>query len=839
MHTLKRLGENVRSIFDTTAKKSKTSDNLENKISNLFSSLTPQKQQQFRDLITLLCILQESCSIDDMQFGQFDSNKFDCLLDNIFGINNQINGQELIEACVVVKENNGFSDIIPRKFPWITQYTDNQNLFTIANSAGTIDSLLEKLQTNYNNSTLLQQLTVTHNSEEELENASDISSPIPAGDIREDTKQITITQEEAHYLKILAAIFTKLNLKNLNLNNLYLEGVDLSYANLENTNLEQSTLANSNLEHANLTNANFTKAILRYSNARSTIFTNAKIHRTHVKNLDFTNARFYYISLYHSLFSRCTFDHAELTHININEVDFEDTTFKNVVFTLNLEENFNNSKSTGINMEEWVYNLFVHTDDITSNETEKFSIITSIEYISNSCSELKVNLINQIIDFFNDHPDLLIEDVAYAIFEVLVDNHIYHHDSKIILFMIKYMDNKIIEGNSNIVSILPEDVRFFIEALNNDDQRINDFIKNNNGFINQILFKMLTKTITNVENSQQKIQKIIEKYNKIYFTYSSIKKTFIALTDVESLLIPDPEDIIDGYQGSMTYFIYGNFSVNNTSKILVSLKYLKEVIDIRNNPNSDKANGFNWSNLYYFDSKGKFVPQNSLNFDSTELQNAFTILYSTYLTTKTNNKKEKLINELFTMEEVSEDQELIEEFKQKIKSALSLGQFADTDKITLISKFQVIATTVLGKFIDMPSELTINSQITLKPESFNTLIQNIGLSENICEEEQDYVTLCLSAFFIKLSSEYFFGEEYESLVVFRYMAIALINSIHNIDPDDLAKFNEWKRLLNGIGITNTSTCTATIFDQISTWLKLSFAEPKFKTLYYTIIPAQW
>ncbi|MBD3231293.1 hypothetical protein GF322_01390, partial [Candidatus Dependentiae bacterium] len=106
------------------------------------------------------------------------------------------------------------------------------------------------------------------------------------------------------------------NLKGANLSRCNLKNTKLGGANLTNANLSEANLCYTNLSHANITNTNFSQATFNFTNLDGAIFED--------NGLDFFMRRPNFIGT--------IFIQTRLSNLKLNNIDFSESKFKEVIF---------------------------------------------------------------------------------------------------------------------------------------------------------------------------------------------------------------------------------------------------------------------------------------------------------------------------------------------------------------------------------------------------------------------------------------------------------------------------------------------------------------------------
>lgn len=618
------------------------------------------------------------------------------------------------------------------------------------------------------------------------------------------------------YADLTGAILVNANLYRANLAGAILVGANLRGAKLEGANLKGADLRDADLEGTDLRNAKLAGAKLNRKSLLGACDVNANLRGVDISDelndidlshIDLTNvnlsgAIMRSINLSGSRLIRTKLSGAELSWDCLLGVDLSRLNLANGGFSLNIA-----NVSCIVNNITPNFELIKYFNHIR-NES-KTSVLTSIDSISSEYSELKVQLMNQIITLFNNN-NIDVSNIVEALKDILYNNKIYLKDKNINKFIVEQcMDNTIKSANTEAITLTNLEINTiwdYVGSLEGFNQV--NFMLVNNSFINQVIY--------GCKNHETEITRNIgDKLQRLYF--EQIEVTNIFQTDGINDFLDDG-------------FLFLKVDENQELQALIlSKNYLDKFL--YNKPVQEELN---WDNIIW-------VKTNLIQAVGVQnlggLFQTFTLFNKLYQEAQRKSGFKKLLNLLN-----------LGQYKEHFLSALEVknyeGKLTDPESQRDLNRiFGGILTPDDAVFL--VEEHALN--ISISDEHFAQIIELYGLGSESNEVKALYL-LCLAGVFTNYSSSSFFGIEYDSPTSLRYYAFALLNKAIELHPTlvtglvNSAPFGfpprliprllDWKNRF--LGINGGFTCTYILFGLITGYVKSISPE-----IYETIKPTGW
>ncbi len=481
-----------------------------------------------------------------------------------------------------------------------------------------------------------------------------------------------------------------------------------------------------------------------------------------------------------SNFKGATLNHAKLL---INSANFTAAALDNVEIKLAIPEVW----------DDWSLDCLLNSDN--NHDT----VLSTINTIDDKYPGLKINLIHQILDSFENKVD--IEDSIFpksVMINMLFSKQFYIQDKKISLFCDKLLEKEIIVANKKLLlkSFNNGTLLFLLDTISHsaESNKQNFYMMDNNGFFNQLM-------VLCVHHDSVEIR---EKSRDIYSNYVKL-------------------DQIKTYAEK---FEYGNgnkqpdWSDKNIFNYILINKDKAIIIDHMNFAGmlhfSKERNKIKWD-CFFFYCADQCQSKKTINY--SELFNEqFKIFSHSYQYDLNKSSFEKLIDTLNLCE-----------YESRFKSVIAGKPVSQENKLIEIKdqlRLQEIFQDIIAPENDNPKE-TI-----LKTAHIEALL-NVFQLESASDKVKAQTFVSLAALFAKYSSSAIFGTEEQSPQVLRDYSYALMNKANELDSEVLGnKFGLWKNHL--LGLNDAFTCTAVLSTEM-----IYHAHENFDDVISALSPPIW
>lgn len=575
-----------------------------------------------------------------------------------------------------------------------------------------------------------------------------------------------------------------------------------------------------------------------------------------------------------------TFESANLAGANLNLTSICGTKFTNAKF--GEEQRFKiylpdlSAKNNDEILTQLDY-LFNHL-----NNPHFGSVLSAIDSIDNKYAGLKIDLMNQVINWINTN-NIDIQSIIAPLNHILLDANFNYLDNKkisdfvenkTIKFMIEKANNDRFDMSSNILQLMLN----LINKKTDSEQK--EFMVKNNGFFIQLICQsydlkdeQLSLKVTNLHNRYEDIPYIKELTN---------------IANDENLRVglglDKDVNVNDKSQNPLILFSAqpdGNHGLVVTTDYMNKILYQKQM----KNPTTDWEE-IQWAKVYWFNGSSMIASQ---QMELSQMVATFPIFKHAYenhikmcrllevldimdLKQYTQNFKEvitartydtkltsenhrlelnKIFNKLLIPDdacaltmEFAKEIALKEDFTLKILETFKPTRYrARDDHRTALSELNISIGKDDCEVDKNEFRKNIEEYDKFNPENFDNLLSDERGTVTIAQildsmnttydtTRQAQILLLLGAVFINYSSSTKLGKESNSPEAIRYFAYALIKAARKIDPSIINNnlFESWEEKLLGLG--NAFTCTAILTGSVLNLCK-DFRD------YEGIIPVAW
>ncbi|WGL99603.1 pentapeptide repeat-containing protein [Arsenophonus sp. aPb] len=594
--------------------------------------------------------------------------------------------------------------------------------------------------------------------------------------------EANLTQANLTNTTVIETLFTKANLSQAIMIN-----VDLTNANLNKAKMIQADLANAKLLLANMNAADLTEANMTGANLFIANLTNANLSKANLAGADLTETNLVGVNL-----AGANLTGATLNKVNLNNIDLHD------VILRELDINQTNFAGAILN-DSLTLALPVRWDatdlDIKLNHfNNQGSLLTSIDSIDDHYSELKTKLALQLIHSL-DQPNINLSSVALPLLDTF-SKAPFNKNQQINQFVDKLITSYLADYALHLLSKLDAHPTIINNFLHYFDRHpylmISD--KLNSGFIQTILAARTQDINT----------------NNVGMAHSLYEK-YLALPEIQQQLQYDEiKGIFGDYAGNADWSDKDaqNYLLLSPTKpdrvFVVAENDLSQML--HSNPNTK------WNNIFLFQD-GRCLSPTEYNLSQC-YQQEFPLFSHPFTYSLHSTNVNKLIEIL----------DLGNRLKPLFLDALNSHNY--TSKL-IDNAAQQELSKIFSPVLDFKKGYSLQQQ------HYQKIINlfDLALSTNRTKAEHLFA---LSTVFTRYSSSAIFGTARNSPLMLRYYAYALMEKAHQLDPTLLGHhiFKDWKNRL--LGTENTFTCSALLYDSMTTYAKQQCNETLCK-----IIPPAW
>ncbi len=417
------------------------------------------------------------------------------------------------------------------------------------------------------------------------------------------------------------------------------------------------------------------------------------------------------------------------------------------------------------------------------NNPESDSLLTIINSIDQQYSDLKINLMKQVL---NSLKDTDISTVAKPFEDILYNNSIYLEDKTIHDFIVnKLLPKKIEEAQVKRIELHVTEINILLSNINfKDENDKKKFMLENSSLINQLIY-------CGRKSENQKLQDTIM---TLETQYLNIPEILIIKEELDSVFFSfDPNDTL--------IFI----EPKKNEHFAISQKYYEQWL-----MNIDS--GTEVSEAYWFKDK---VNENIVN--PRELFKTFKLFEANYSFIENSKKFGNFIK-------------LLNLGNLEVHFLTAIQQKSYVHK--LIEKNEEPLIPIFDKFVenDILSSGKTATNIKITENHFNKIIQTFDIKDT---KEQAKLFLSLSTVFTKFSSSGIFGTEYNSPLTLRNYALALLYKANELDNTLIPNRKEdWENRLTGL--YKTFSCTAILF-----LIMIEECKKKCPDMLHQMLPTAW
>uniref|UniRef100_A0A3B0M2M1 E3 ubiquitin-protein ligase SopA n=1 Tax=Arsenophonus endosymbiont of Trialeurodes vaporariorum TaxID=235567 RepID=A0A3B0M2M1_9GAMM len=567
-------------------------------------------------------------------------------------------------------------------------------------------------------------------------------------------------------------------LSNIDLRNAKLPKFNFSRADLSGAKMNDTTLTNVDLTHANLFRTDFTKANLHdadlsHARAIDTDFTGASLIEATLNDANLNGANFI----------RANLSGAKMNQVSINKANFSGVTFdEDTVITLALPNEWNIDT-----LDEYINHI---------NNYDSGSLLTAVDSIDVQYSEIKINLIQQLINSLQI-ANVDTSSVAEALIDIL-SLEPYISDENIWSFMRDIYINYLTKYNTEVFVNSRKSV---LNALLNvfDEQISLAFCEFNAAFIQTI---RLTMEIPEIKESA------VDLYRK-YINTDTIQKILnspdVKLNFGDYSGNPDWSDI-----DANNYILLS--PVDNEKVMILSSSVLTKML----RPKIDTE----WNHFYLYQN-GKTVTGAEGNL--TDMLIAFPLFSTPYsYALRSIRRFESLLNAL----------NLQAPLRERFLSALKRATTNSPEEKMIAYEDEQVLKSIFNQKLNLEDNL--NPSLT--PEHYDEILSAYRLND-ADEKEKAESLLSLSIVFTRYSSSYVFGTEADFPLPLRDYSGALMKKAHELSPEifienNQDQFSNWHDRL--FGKNGAFSCTAVL-----SGIMIEHAKAIFPNIIKTIVPPAW
>lgn len=511
-------------------------------------------------------------------------------------------------------------------------------------------------------------------------------------------------------------------------------------------------------------------------------------------------------------FSGSNLSNVDLTVAHLNNLLFINSNLTGAKVKAN-NADYSNAKLDGA---EISFNFHFHLnesslDDSLDNPYREYSVFTTINSIDDKYYNIKISLMNQIIDkllslrddeFNKLHFDSMLNNIFSKDF-YLENNKIRNFTKKI--YLNKINDNT--KHHEKIFSneLLKNKLDFCLDVISLfDDSRYEDkhfMIERNNEFIELMALSLYHDN----KSIQEKARVLYEKYLNL-----DEVKPFVEKED-----FGNGNHKVDWSEKDYNNYILlnkNNFIVRNDNKvIIISHENLVNMLF-----SNDTEQDVSWTNFFlYVNGENKAIGEIDYNNLFNEDFNIFKINYNVSFNKIMYRKILPILN--------------LGTFYKQFHSAFIGDSIGVKQKLVNVENQQKLAD-IFNKFLVFSND---NIKYTsLKEEHYQALCQGFDI-ESLNNEEKSKYLLSLATLFVKYSSSVVFGTESDSPQILRMYAYALLKKANELNVDLMNDyFNDWESRL--LGENNAFPCTDILFSIMSSYVK-----ENFNNIYNVIMPPHW
>lgn len=617
-------------------------------------------------------------------------------------------------------------------------------------------------------------------------------------------------EKRAKYLANLTLDCIKL--KGLTIVDLALADSTLTSVGIVGTKFQNVTFSGINLEAASLVNVVMQNCIFINVSMKSASFSGdidlqgIKFYRVEMVNVNALRVKVKMCgsTIDNSDFSKIIWTNADFSNsrsenTNFKGADLEASILDNIIWT---NVNLVGTRLDRVSLENATIRL-AFPKQITAysldiwfnhlNQRDEGSILTAIESIQNKYAELKLELMHQVIGWFNEHN----VDISTIIdsLEILYNNEIYVNDEILRNFMFKGMlPCKFVKSSSKALRLSYIEVNFIDEYITNlFEEDKSSFVVEHSSLINQLIY---------YAQNDGGLKNFATKLKDIYLSSKPIQ---------EILQLEGAENWFNLEQD----FIF----FERSEALIVSKYYIDKFLHYKK---IDNSIDIEWTHLTHI--KDNQVQEiGSINLGN--LFKTFTLFNAPYIFAQNKAKFCRFL-ELLDLGDYHDNFVKATEAKRYHEQKLINEEIQER----LNKKFKKFF--VQSKDEEKGDSDNIASAVRLTESHFNAIIAKLEIN-NKSDEEQAAYFLCLATVFARYSSSSFFGEGNNSPESLRYYGLALLNKALELYSGVAGNQSvSWQNKF--LGRHGEHPCTALLADVVTQRCLNEFPETAAE-----IIPTPW
>lgn len=439
-------------------------------------------------------------------------------------------------------------------------------------------------------------------------------------------------------------------------------------------------------------------------------------------------------------------------------------------------------------------------DIFFNSSNNEYTLFNIFETISDEYSDVKINLLNSVID------SLISSGVEFGspsfpavqILNYIASKEIYLKDDKIDDFSKKLIASELLKANTklNLVHIEPKTLALSLSAISQlkTEAELKELIIDFNGSFIQLIV-----LANNLDDEKIKVQA------------RTLYSRYLSLDEVKPFV--EKEEFGNGEQvPEWSDENYANYILINENKaIIIDHDNISKMLHLKKTKTDIK-----WDCFYFYKNNECQVVGN-INYNEL-FCNDFRIFEASYRFDRDRASFGKLLS---TLE--------LDSYHDRFNSALSNRSVSDELKL-VAAKDQLKLGKIFEKVLTRVNDSA--KETMLKAEHYEKILSVFHL-DSVDEKIKAQNLLSLAAIFSKYSSSVVFGTEQESPQILRDYAYALMSKAHELDPEvTRGHFDDWKNRL--LGLNNAFTCTAVLSTAM-----IKHSKDHFNDVISKIIPPVW